>query len=80
LKAIIGWSNVLITRLLEKNPTTRSVSSPALRKPCGTLVAAGRPRHALDFQTWRSLVRQQGLDDEQAVELMVKMVRCAIRG
>jgi len=36
--------------------------------------------HALDFLTWRSLVRQQGLDDEQAVELMVKMVRCAIRG
>jgi AcrR family transcriptional regulator len=35
--------------------------------------------HALDFQTWRSLVRQQGLDDEQAVELMVKMVRCAMR-
>ena len=35
--------------------------------------------HALDFHTWRSLVRQQGLDDEQAVELMVKMVRCTIR-
>jgi AcrR family transcriptional regulator len=34
--------------------------------------------HALDFQTWRSLARQQGLDDEQAVELMVKMVRCAM--
>jgi AcrR family transcriptional regulator len=35
--------------------------------------------HALDFQTWRSLVRQQGLGDEQAVEVMVKMVRCTIR-
>jgi hypothetical protein len=35
--------------------------------------------HALDFQTWRSLVRQQDLDDEQAIELMVKMVRCAMR-
>ena len=35
--------------------------------------------HALDFQTWRSLVRQQGLDDAQAVELMVKLVRCAMR-
>src|SRR5919199_5726089 len=33
--------------VLEKNPTTRSVSSPALRKPCGTLVAAGRPRARL---------------------------------
>jgi AcrR family transcriptional regulator len=35
--------------------------------------------HALDFQTWRSLVRQQGLGDEQAVELMAKMVRCSMR-
>ena len=32
--------------------------------------------HALDFQTWCSLVREQGLADEQAVELMVGMVRC----
>jgi len=35
--------------------------------------------HALDFQTWRSLVRQQGLGDEQAVEVTVRMVRCTIR-
>jgi AcrR family transcriptional regulator len=32
--------------------------------------------HALDFQTWRSLVRQQGLNDEQAIEVMVGMVQC----
>jgi AcrR family transcriptional regulator len=31
---------------------------------------------ALDLQTWRTLVRQQGLDDDRAVELMVGMVRC----
>jgi AcrR family transcriptional regulator len=36
--------------------------------------------HTLDFQTWRSLVRQQGLMDEQAVELMVKFVQCAAEG
>jgi AcrR family transcriptional regulator len=36
--------------------------------------------HVLDFQTWRSLVREQGLDDEQAVEVMVRMVRCVVRG
>jgi AcrR family transcriptional regulator len=35
--------------------------------------------HALDLQTWHSLVRQQGLNDEQAVELMVGMVRCLTR-
>lgn len=36
--------------------------------------------HALDFGTWRSLVRQQGLDDERAIDLMVCVVRCASRG
>jgi AcrR family transcriptional regulator len=35
--------------------------------------------HALDFQAWSSLVRQQGLDDEQAAEVMVGMVRCVAR-
>jgi AcrR family transcriptional regulator len=35
--------------------------------------------HALDFQTWRSLVRQQGLSDEQAVEAMACTVRCLMR-
>jgi AcrR family transcriptional regulator len=32
---------------------------------------------ALDFQTWRAMVRTQGLSDEQAIELMLGMVRCA---
>jgi AcrR family transcriptional regulator len=35
--------------------------------------------HALDFGTWQSLVRQQGLDDEGAIEVMVEMVRCVAR-
>ena len=35
---------------------------------------------ALDFQTWRTLVREQGLSDEQAVEVMARMVRCVARG
>src|SRR5919205_1248820 len=34
---------------------------------------------ALDLQTWRTLVRQQGLDDDRAIELMVGMVRCLMR-
>jgi hypothetical protein len=29
------------------------------------------------LQTWRTLVGQQDLSDEQAIELMVGMVRCA---
>lgn len=44
---------------------------PALRR-----AAIG---HAIAFTTWQSLVRGQGLDDAQAVELMVAMVRCADR-
>lgn len=31
--------------------------------------------HALGFWTWKSLVREQGLDDERAVEAMVTLVR-----
>jgi AcrR family transcriptional regulator len=34
---------------------------------------------AQDFQTWRTLVRQQGLGDDRAVELMLGMVRCLMR-
>ena len=34
--------------------------------------------HALDFWTWRSLVHEQGLTDEQAIELMVGMVRSLV--
>ncbi|HEU0028836.1 MAG TPA: helix-turn-helix domain-containing protein [Ktedonobacterales bacterium] len=30
--------------------------------------------HALEFDIWRSLVRRQGLSDEQAVEVMVSFV------
>jgi AcrR family transcriptional regulator len=35
---------------------------------------------ALDFQTWRTMVREQSLTDEQATEMMVGMVRCTRRG
>jgi hypothetical protein len=34
---------------------------------------------ALDFQTWRTLVRQQELSQDRAVGLMVGMVRCLMR-
>ena len=32
--------------------------------------------HAISFNTWRSLIREQGLTDEEAVELMVSLTRC----
>jgi AcrR family transcriptional regulator len=33
--------------------------------------------HALDFSTWQSLVRKQGLGSEEAVRLMLEFVRAA---
>jgi AcrR family transcriptional regulator len=33
---------------------------------------------ALDFQAWRAMARTQGMSDEQAIELMVGMVRCTV--
>jgi AcrR family transcriptional regulator len=35
---------------------------------------------ALEFQTWHTLVRQQGFDDDESIELMVGMVRCLMHG
>ena len=35
--------------------------------------------HALGFWTWRSLVHEQGLTDDEAIELMVGMVRSSVR-
>ncbi len=34
---------------------------------------------ALEFQTWHTLGRQQGFDDE-SIELMVSMVQCLMQG
>ena len=54
----------------------------------GFLEQGGGQRHkqlygalwvALDFQTWHTLVRQHGFEDEEVIELMVGMVRCLIR-
>ena len=35
--------------------------------------------HALAFDTWRSLVRDQGLSADEAVELIADLVDCASR-
>jgi hypothetical protein len=31
--------------------------------------------HAIKFETWRSLARQEGLDDSEAADLMVSLAR-----
>ncbi len=43
--------------------------------PCATWIRAAIG-HAISFQTWRSLVREQGLEDTEAIELMASMLRC----
>ena len=35
---------------------------------------------ALEFQTWQTLARQQGFDDEESIELMASMIRCQTEG
>ncbi len=84
-----------VVRDAQVHPLTREVSEPyfrhweRMRDVLATGWGVGDERldlllgtigHALDFQTWRSLVRQQGLSDEQAVEAMAGMVRCLTRG
>jgi AcrR family transcriptional regulator len=33
--------------------------------------------HALDLKTWQSLVRERGLSDAEAIELLIGLVRCS---
>jgi AcrR family transcriptional regulator len=42
--------------------------------------AAAAIGHALDFTTWRSLTRQQGLESDEAVALMIALVAAARTG
>ncbi len=75
------------------NPTVREAAEPYYRHwewMRDILVTAWKARDeqrnllgaaldlALDLQTWSTLVRKGGIGDEEAVELMVKMVRCAM--
>ena len=78
------------------NPTVREAAEPYYRHwemmrdvlAAAWEVGDGQQRHvpgaaldlALDFQTWNTLVRQGGIGDERAVELMVGTMRCAMMG
>ena len=33
--------------------------------------------HAIEFETWRSLARRQGLDDAEVTEIMIRLARAA---
>ena len=79
------------TRDLEEIPVLREVMAPffayweqAHEVLCAPWKVSGRQRiqvrafvrHTINFQTWRSLVREQKLKDAEAVELVVKVVLC----
>ena len=83
-----------VTRDAQANPNVRKVLEPRIkhqermRDALGGWEGGDGQRHklvygalwmALEFQTWRTLVRQQGLKDDEVIELMVGMVRCAKR-
>jgi AcrR family transcriptional regulator len=81
-----------VTRDAQANPNVRKVLEPRIKhqERMQDVLAAGweqgdGQRHkllygalwmSLDFQTWRTLVRQQGFEDEEVIELMAGMVRC----
>ncbi len=57
----------------------RDVLAAAWKVPDGQPDVPGTALElALDFQTWSTLVRRGGIGDEQAIELMAKMVRCTM--
>jgi AcrR family transcriptional regulator len=81
---------------LKDNPDVREIMRPIVEhwEQMQRVLAAGWETHngysqplllgtiglALDFQSWRTMVRKQGMTDEQAVELMARMVRCVTQG
>ncbi len=85
-----------VIRDAQANPNVRKVAEPRVKhqERMRDVLAAGLEqgdgqRHkllygvlwmALEFQTWHTLVRQQGFDDDESIELMVSMVRCLMHG
>ena len=77
LDPVLQENNVLLFRHWGEMRDTIAVAFEASGERHEALL--GAIALALDLQTWRTLVRQQGLDDDRAVELMVGMVRCLMR-
>ena len=74
---VLQENNVLLFRHWEAMRDTIAKAFEASGEQHEALLAA--VALALELQTWRTLVVQQGLDDDWAVELMVGMVRCVMR-
>ncbi len=77
LDPVLQENNALLFRHWEAMRDTIAYAFEASGERREALLAA--IALALDFQTWRTLVRQQGLDDDRAIELMVGTVRCLMR-
>jgi AcrR family transcriptional regulator len=77
LDPVLQENNVFLFRHWEAMGDTIAAAFEASGERHEELVAA--IALALDLQTWRTLVRQRGLDDDRAVGLMVGMVRCLMR-
>ena len=56
----------LVRAVLDRGWSARGRRRKLLRAAVG---------HAVEFETWRSLVRREGLDDAEAAEAMVQLVR-----
>jgi AcrR family transcriptional regulator len=77
LDPVLQENNVFLFRLWEAMRDTIADAFEASGARREALLAA--IALALDFQTWRTLVRQQELSQKRAVELMVGMVCCLMR-
>jgi len=60
------WQTV--REVLDRGSKARGLERTQLRAVIG---------HAVEFDTWRSLTRREGLDDVEAVELLVSLARAA---
>ena len=49
----------------------------SLAPPRATKRARAALRHAVDFRTWRSLTRDNGLSNREAVDLMTALAQAA---
>jgi len=82
-------------RDLEEMPVLREVMAPFFaywervnEVLCAPWQVTGRQRkqvrafvgHAISFQTWRSLIREQKLKDAEAVDLVARVVVCLLQG
>jgi AcrR family transcriptional regulator len=67
MEAFGGWLDAAADAILRDRPE-RGASRRRVRAAIG---------HALSFETWRSLVRHQGLSQSQAIELMQRLTAIA---